>query len=337
MKIVRMLSWVAVFSVLSAASVFSVPTGGVFIPRNGGYEGWIGGSHVFIDRAAGGTLSVTAGEAPNLKPLVRMELVFMIRKPGSAAPVSVRQSFDKSPEVIIVEEGNDRIGVRIKFRLYDEKNVYHGYGMTEGWFHPDGTMYLDAAASFDDSLAQTAVTDARIAFDLPGAYATAVPGTSGPGSIVLSSLAAPKAIPFTDAALPGRAVTFSGGPNPPLSIFWRTGKLDLMCWPARGGFDPKNTGAPSYFRWPTFLPQAFHGVSGGGTVSALSLRKNGADLVWLDNHPSTTPTPTFCAVFRLAAAADERRARLLVEEERRYIDLKVKNGTVWDSARNTCG
>ncbi len=338
MRILRFSAVCAMMALFVASTAVPAPSGGIFIPRNGGYEGWMGASHVFIDRSAGGTIDVVSGDWPKQESLARMELTFMVRKPGTTASVPVRQSFDTTPEIVIVEEGNDRIGVRVKFRLFDKDRLYHGYGMTEAWFYPDGAMFLDAAACFEDSIVHDAVTDARIAFTLSGKYASASPGTETNAPIGLASLPVPRVFPFGDAAVPGRAVTFTGREIAPFSIFWRTGKLELYSWAARGGFDPKNTGAPSYFRWPTFLPQAFpRFFSGAGPLAALSVRKGGADLVWLDNRPSATPNPTFTAVFRLAVPADARKVRRLVDEERRLLDLTVKNGIVWDYAKNTCG
>src|SRR5687767_4222561 len=107
------------------------PPGGIFIPRNGGYEGHKGKARLFIDTQKGGALALVDGVWPKLGPATRLELVFGIRPAqgtaGAGTPAEVRQAFDKSPEVLFLEEGNDRIGVRVKFKLYDTSNTYHGH------------------------------------------------------------------------------------------------------------------------------------------------------------------------------------------------------------------
>lgn len=322
---------------MSAVQVIGAPTGGIFIPRSDGVEGWIGSSHIFIDRSAGGVIDVVSGDWPRFERLARMELTFAVRKRRVAATVPVLQSLDRSPEIIFIEEGNDRIGVRIKFRLTDRDRIYHGYGMTEAWLYPDGSMFLDAAACFEDSIAHEAVTDARVAFTLSNRYTDALT-KKGAGQVKLGALASPMKILFGDSFIPGRAVTVSGSGIPPLSLFWRTGKLDLMCWPARGGYDPKNTGAPSYFRWVTFLPQAFgKAMSADGALKSVHLGKGRADLVWNDTGRSPDAVPSYSAVFRLAVPADEAAVKRLVNAEREPLTFTVKGGTVWDNAKNTCG
>ncbi|MHB9031360.1 MAG: hypothetical protein ACYC9O_21535, partial [Candidatus Latescibacterota bacterium] len=156
----RILPALAMLLILCVSSAPAAPSGGIFIPRNGGYEGCMGKSHVFIDKTFGGVMDFVSGEWPRTEWLARLDMVFAVQRRDSKIPVEVRQSFDKSPEIIFIEEGNERIGVRVKFKLFDQKNLYHGYGLTETWMYPDGSMFFSGGVCFDDSIAHAAVTGA---------------------------------------------------------------------------------------------------------------------------------------------------------------------------------
>ena len=94
-------------------------SGGVFIPRNGGFEGRIGQSQVFFNHHAGGVMSVVTGDWPKFQPVANLDMVFSVKAATSEKPIEVRQSFDKNPRILFLEEGNDRIGLRVRFKLFD--------------------------------------------------------------------------------------------------------------------------------------------------------------------------------------------------------------------------
>ncbi len=141
--------------------------GGVFIPRNGGFEGCIGQSHAYFDHLSGGTMSVVTGEWPRFKSTAKLDMVFMVKVEGSEAPVEVRQSFDKDPRILFLEEGSDRIGIRVIFKLYDSNHGFHGHGMTETWMHPDGQIFITAASMFENTAAHEAISNASLDIDIP--------------------------------------------------------------------------------------------------------------------------------------------------------------------------
>ena len=87
--------------------------GGVFIPRNGGFEGIIGQSHVFFNQFQGGVMSVVNSEWSEVESIAKLDMVFNAKAVDSAAPIEIRQSFDKNPRILFLEEGNDRIGLRV--------------------------------------------------------------------------------------------------------------------------------------------------------------------------------------------------------------------------------
>ena len=301
-------------------------TGGVFVSRNGGYEGYIGKTHVFLDKTAGGVMDFVSGKWPAQR-LARLEMKFAVKTLGASAPLEVRQSFDRGPEIIFIEEGNERIGVRVKFKLLDKKEIYHGYGLTETWMYPDGSIFFSGGVCFEDPLAHTAVTSARLSLTLAKGYARSVPEDAASG-----------AIKFTDQAFPGRSMLFTGAGKLGIGVFWRTGKMDMLTWAARGDADPKNTGAPSYFRWPTFLPQALPlSLSNMGTITHVRTGKGATDFLWLNGSPSKEANPTFYTVLRFAAPTDAEGLMKLVDSERTLLTLKVEGGTVIDGARNKIG
>lgn len=305
-----------------AAGALAAPAGGMFIPRNGGHEGRIGEAHVFIDSTAGGAMEVVTGEWPGLSSLARVEMVFAVRKEGEAETVEVRQSFDRNPEIVFLEEGNARIGVRVKCKLYDKGHLYHGYGMTETWMYPNGEMFVTVAAAFEDPLAHTAVTDAGVVVELSDRYSAASVGADPVEDVELASLAEPRQFSFSDEALPGRHVLLSGDGRPPLGLYWRTGKMAHDTFVYRGG-----KGAPTYHRWPAYLPQAF-AYGSGSAPKAVELGAHSLQLRW---PPRNGARPVFEALFRIAALDDPNALGAYVEAERSLAKLGVEGGAIHGS------
>ncbi len=306
--------------IFCAGHALAAPAGGVFIPRNGGYEGRIRSAHVFIDDTAGGAIDVVRGEWPDLERLARLEMSFAVRKQGVPAPVEVRQGFDRSPEIIFLEEGNDRIGVRVKCKLYDRDHLYHGHAITETWMYPNGETYVTAAAAFEDALAHVAVTDARIVVGLAAGYATASPGGGSPQEIHLPSLQGPRVFPFGDEALPGRHVLFSGKDTPLLGVYWRTGKKEHFTFISR-----KEGNAPTYYRWPDYLIQAY---PGGSRVQALEVGPRSLEFRWLAGEQSAGPKSAFSALIRVVTPPDRETLEQLVAVEREPVELEVEGGVI---------
>jgi len=304
-----------------AQVALSAPKGGIFIPRNGGYEGRIGKANVFFDARHGGELIVLGGDWPKVKVRATVRMQFQVRIKGADKPVAVGQIFDRSPEIIFLEEGNQRLGLRVKFKLYDGPHgLYHGHGMTETWIYPNGEMFVTAAASFEDPLAHEGVSDARVEIVWPnGRYRTAALSGSS-RALQLASLKDPFTVPFDDESLRGRALTFTGDDLPPLSVYWRTGTMQHNTFIYR-----KEKGAPTYYRWPDYLRQAY---MGGVPLKTIEIGQRSVQLRWLPrtSGPTKNATPTFVALLRLAVPADGATARGYVEAEREPVDLAVQGG-----------
>ncbi len=80
-----------------------------------------------------------------------------------AARWMIRQGHDGNARFVVIEEGPQRIGVRLHHRLYDEQGIYHGDGLQEVWAYANGDIYVAAAISFADQAAHACITDAWLA------------------------------------------------------------------------------------------------------------------------------------------------------------------------------
>ena len=185
-------------------------------------------------------MSVVDGEWSTFNSLAKLDMVFSVKASGTELPVEVRQSFDKNPRILFLEEGSERIGLRVLFNLYDRNNIVHGHGMTETWLHPDGQMFVTAATMFENTAAHEAVTQANLDIDIPKGLANndlgMVEMTNPCGHVMLTS-------------------SDPSGHVPELSLFWKTGRMEHNTYVYRSSFGMK--GAPSYFRWPDYHRQAY--------------------------------------------------------------------------------
>ena len=297
-------------------------SGGVFIPRNGCYEGRIGRSHVFFDHDAGGAMSIVADEWPRFKTVAKLDMVFTVKTRSSESPVEVRQSFDKDPQVLFLEEGNDRIGLRVLFKLYGPDNIYHGHGMTETWLYPDGEMFVTAAAMFENTAAHEAVTQARLDIDIPKALRIGDPGDV---DVAMDDAATPGRRLFLTSADPGAGVPGR------LSLYWRTGRMEFDTYIFRNAFGGK--GAPTYFRWPDYVRQAYgHNHTQPSAIAAyidkVTPSDKGVQLSWPIDPKQPNPTAFFNTFFRLAMVADSNAAKALVAAEREPVKMTITGGVI---------
>lgn len=302
------------------------PQGGVFIARNGGIEGIIGRSHIFLNNNEGGCLRVVDGHWPAFSDLALLDMTFKITDP-SGAPLEVHQSNDHSPRILFLEEGNERLGIRVLFNLYDDQNIFHGHGMTETWLHPNGQIFITAATMFENVSAHSAVTDARIVITTADSRRKKLSGivdmTEPNQQVILLS--------------PDRQSGSKG-----LSLYWKSGKMDHNTYIYRSSFGLK--GAPSFFRWPDYHRQAYtqrttldyinpEGEKApwppgrGAYLSQIVPAKDGFDLQW-PIASENNPTASFNAFFRLTVIEDADQGQNFVEGEKDLLNLKVVGGLV---------
>lgn len=300
--------------------------GGVFIPRNGCYEGVIGQSKVVFDQIAGGVMSFPA----------RLDMVFSVYNSRTGVRTEARQSFDRSPKILFLEEGNDRIGLRVLFKLYDKQNTYYGHGMTETWIYPDGQVFITAAAMFENIADGSKVNRGKMEINVENG--------------LVNSVAKGKPIPMSDAAVPERYLVLTK-PDvkhhlPSLALFWRTGRLEHDTYLSRSLFG--QAGAPSYYRWPDYFRQAYvepvvtgrdfvrWPVGRGVYVDNITITDKGAQLNWPDDGRQPKDRPSFNAMFRLAISNDGdvyKTVRKFVETEREQVKMKVTGGLIHENVK----
>lgn len=297
----------------SGAALGAMPEGGVFIPRNGTYEGCMGLSHVQFDAGAGGVMRVVTGSWPKLETVAQFDMVFALAVAGSDGPVEVRQSFDRSPKILFLEEGNDRIGLRVLFKLYDGDNIYHGHGMTETWLYPDGQMFVTAAATFENTPAHRGVVRGSVEVDWAEPTKLAAYGPKGKRRSSKSRM---------PLETPGQYFSFAprdgASEAPEVSLYWRTGRM------AHNTFvGTAESGAPTYYRWPDYFRQAY---GQGHWAEAVKLRSDGVT-VEFPKDP-TGATAKFNTLFRIVVGAKGEALERMVEADRDPVELVVAEGGV---------
>jgi len=267
-----------------------------------------------------------------------LRATFMVRIKGADRPVPVYLAFDHAPEFISLEEGSQRLGLRVKFQLYDSAQNYHGHGSSETWLYPNGEVFVTFAASFEDASSREAVTDARLSLFVPQ-YTAATVAAPESKAVRLDTLKAPLVVPFTDPALPGHQVTLSSGALPELALYWRSGGMEFSNYIYR---EQKN--APTYYRWPSYLTQAHMGgilpkavqLIGSGTpadgsvVRPVTEATPAVEFVWTPEgaEPLKSATPTFFVLFRLASGRAAEMATQLVQADREPIKLAAQGGVI---------
>ena len=301
--------------------------GGVFIPRNGGYEGVIGQSKVFFHQVAGGVMSVHT-QGNGVGEIAKLDMAFTIHNSGSKSNIETRQSFDRSPKIFFLEEGNDRIGLRVLFELYDNKNAYYGHGMTETWLYPDGQIFITAAAMFENIPPNAEVNMGKMEINIPKER--------------ISIGQKNKLVAMNDVSTPGRFQMLTSGDSksglPGLSLYWRTGRLEHDTYISRSLFGGE--GAPSYYRWPDYFRQAYvepvvtgrdflrWPVGRGVYIENVTVNNKGAQLNWPIDPTQPKNRPSFNTLFRLALVTDGAAARSFVETEREQVKMKVSGGMI---------
>ena len=307
----------------------------MFIPRNGGYEGVIGKSQIFFDQIAGGVMAFHSQKEIG-NEFARTDMVFTIYDNRSKSKMEARQSFDRSPKIFFLEEGNDRIGLRVLFKLYDKRNTYYGHGMTETWVYPDGQVYITAAGMFENVADGSQVNMGKMEINIEK-------------GLVNGDLKNKKS-PMSDSTIPGRYMILTR-PNtnsglPSLALFWRTGKLEHDTYLGRSLFGGE--GAPSYYRWPDYFRQAYVDpvvtgrdfsvwpVGRGVYVKDITVTDRGAQLNWPIDPKQPKGRPSFNAMFRLAIVSNDnvsKTVKKFVESERKQVKMEVSGGMVHENKK----
>ncbi len=278
-------------------NVLNAQDGG-FYPFNGGVEGRIGESRFAFSRWQGGVLEWRTLDGRSLGRGGWEGRVVL----SDGREREVRQEWDRNPEIRFLEEGPLRIGGRCHFRLLDVEGTYHGNGMTEVWAYRDGQLFVTTCVMFEDPAAHTGVTAAAWVIEAPG-------GPFRP--MALSGHEAPLEgwIGWTNA--PGAA---------PFALYWRP----KWTMEHRNFVNRTEGGAPTYYRWPSYLFQHFPGF--GAPMRLSPDGPNRTRMEWDTVKVVAKADPMFGAVFRLTAFPE--RAPAFVLADREPVKFALEGGVV---------
>ena len=216
-------------------------------------EGRVGGIRVAFERNAGGAFSLLAGKGGSVLGSVS---VHMQLEGANGERLEVRQEADSNPDFYFLEEGPQRIGLRVLYRLYDQKEVYHGDGFQEVWIYPNGDLFCSVQTRLTDELAHAAVTNAWLEIKLARTHSKMRVGTPSPSEVDATTLESGAEFGFKDS-LPGRSVV-AEGKRSAVALHWlgEGGR-------AGGIYIRRETPPPFYHRWPTLYDQFYMGGSHG--------------------------------------------------------------------------
>ena len=79
---------------------------------------------------------------------------------ADGASRSFAQAHEEDPQWIFVEEGPQRLALRVRYALYDEDGNYHGDGLQNVFAYPNGDLFLAFAIGFADQAAHRSIGDA---------------------------------------------------------------------------------------------------------------------------------------------------------------------------------
>ena len=225
--------------------------------------GCIGDLHATWDRHHGGVLTI-ASSSVSAGLIALATRVRVMRAGGSTAltagrPVVLDQAADPDPRLVVVEQGPERIVLRVMFSLLDGEGGYHGDGLTETHIYHDGEVRLAFAFRLIDASVHDAVTDAWVEMNVAGKWRGATIGAAKTKKIPLDQ---PAGFSFRKQ-LPGRFVGLAGRKGSIAAGYY---SLDGAATDALGGVGlwagPRSQ-APWYDTWGHLYDQ-WDGLAGWG-------------------------------------------------------------------------
>ena len=185
-------------------------------------------------RRGGGLSLVSGGLTVDVASVVELDCA---HTPGSSdfgKTVTLRQAEDAAPDILPVEEGPQRLGLRVLYKLLDAAGHYHGDGLQEAWVYPDGQVFFAFGLRLVDSASHPVLRGARIEFACGGAPLTPPAGWRGAAAF--------------GAALPEKRLLLGAPGGKALGLFWVD---DVGIRPFRMDFQTP----PFYHRWPHLVHQ----------------------------------------------------------------------------------
>jgi len=160
--------------------------------------------------------------------------------------VLIKQEYDCQPRLSFLEEGPQRVALRVEYRLLDELGHYHGDGLLEAYLYPEGDLVFQNALRLIDNLSHSVVQDAWL--ELPVANCSG--GELGTGDRLQFDASSPVCVGLQDE-LPGRYALLGTKGGPSAALYWHAHE-DLFDWAASHGITP-----PYYEKWPRKYDQGW--------------------------------------------------------------------------------
>jgi len=303
--------------------------GGVFRMLPTQIEGRIGEIRVLFERNGGGAFSVFQGESENLLAHVSATMKLIGRQ---GEELVVRQEADSNPHFFFLEEGPQRIGLRVIYTLYDQNLTYHGEGLQEVWIYPNGDLFCSVALRLTDNLAQGAISNGWLETKFSSSYDKMTMGTSSP--TVLAGEALDKGATFKfGEPFPGKSVRAEGNGLPALAFYWlkEEGRLRTF-FLSRQSSEP-----PSYYRWPALFDQFGWGATLAWNThgtSGLEMAKEGGQPVmrlwWMkDGGAEETKWASVQGIFAISVAQSPEELQSRIAAHQNPLNLAAEDGAFY--------
>ena len=303
-------------------------TAGVFRVGPRRIEGIIGEVRVSFERNAGGVFSLMGGP-DNAAALARVAGC-MVLTGRQGERLEIRQDTDPNPDFYFLEEGSQRLGLRVIYKLLDQHDAYHGDGLQEVWIYPNGDLFCSVGLRLTDPLAQAAITDACLETRLAPVFSQAAVGTPSPTNVAIGNLAEGRLFPLGDQ-LPGKFAAFTGESSPPLALYWLKDDGRLKAF-----FLYRTVSPPTYYRWPALfdqfftgspLPVGFKAHDSSRLEIAAAAGKPVARLWWVkEARVETREWVSVGGIFALSTGRDPEELQSRIAAHQRPLQLKTEGG-----------
>ena len=223
---------------------------GVFITPGRFLKTEIGSVQAAFDREAGGALcfgEIGAERRISIGTRVRLDCTYSKDDGNYGQTVLLKQENDHAPRITFLEEGPERVALRVLYDLLDEAGHYHGDGLQEVWMYPEGDLFLTLGLRLVDQTAHTVVRDAWFEVRADSGYSEAIVGTETFSRIPLSKDDGDQFFSF-GRELPQKCLILYRGQERFLGVYW---KNDV----GRRPFQLDYGRPPFYKKWPHLVDQ----------------------------------------------------------------------------------
>jgi hypothetical protein len=195
----------------------------------------VGRISIECDTRRGGRLTLASGPLRvEVATRVELDCAHTPGAPDFGKTVLIRQEEDAAPELLPVEEGPQRLALRVLYKLLDADGHYHGDGLQEFWLYPEGEIFFAFGLRLVDSISHPALRGAAVEFRTAGAPLAPPTGWRGGATF--------------GAALPDKRLLLTAPDRNALGLYWTAD-----AGAARFSMDFQTP--PFYHRWPHLFHQ----------------------------------------------------------------------------------